>query len=134
MTVICYDSSRVFPGMCTKAHEGVFQGAPHGGAHTSSPKDLGCKQYNRHITILSSNPAVLSSNISVAGTKSDRSFELPPKAGPLYLWWAIGLHMCNKDMSEVRGRKFQNIRDAKRCLKLPNMIKDVRCIVLNLAI
>ena len=27
--------SRVFPGVCTKAHEGVFQGAPRGGAHTS---------------------------------------------------------------------------------------------------
>jgi len=30
--------SRVFPGVCTKAHEGVFQGAPRGGAHTSPPK------------------------------------------------------------------------------------------------
>ena len=29
--------SRVFPGVCTKAHEGVFQGAPRGGAHTSPP-------------------------------------------------------------------------------------------------
>ena len=46
------------------------------------------------------------------------------------------MHMCNKDISqksEVRGQKFQNIRDAERCLKLPNMIKDVRCIFLNLA-
>jgi len=30
--------SRVFPGVCTKAHEGVFQGAPRGGAHTSPPR------------------------------------------------------------------------------------------------
>ena len=29
--------SRVFPGVCTKAHEGVFQGAPRGGAYTSPP-------------------------------------------------------------------------------------------------
>jgi hypothetical protein len=29
--------SRVFPGVCTKAHEGVCQGAPRGGAHTSPP-------------------------------------------------------------------------------------------------
>ena len=29
--------SRVFPGVCAKAHEGVFQGAPRGGAHTSPP-------------------------------------------------------------------------------------------------
>jgi len=29
--------SRVCPGVCTKAHEGVFQGAPRGGAHTSPP-------------------------------------------------------------------------------------------------
>ena len=29
--------SRVFPGVCTKAHEGVFQGAPREGAHTSPP-------------------------------------------------------------------------------------------------
>ena len=29
--------SRVFPGVCTKAHEGVFQGAPRGGAHTRPP-------------------------------------------------------------------------------------------------
>jgi hypothetical protein len=29
--------SRVFPGVCMKAHEGVFQGAPRGGAHTSPP-------------------------------------------------------------------------------------------------
>jgi len=29
--------SRVFPGVCTMAHEGVFQGAPRGGAHTSPP-------------------------------------------------------------------------------------------------
>ena len=41
------------------------------------------------------------------------------------------MHMCKK--TQVRGRKFQNIRDAKRCLKLLNMIKDVRCTVLNLA-
>ena len=40
--------SRVFPGVCTKAHEGVFQGAPRGGAHTSPPysvsllEDLPC--------------------------------------------------------------------------------------------
>jgi len=32
--------SRVCPGVCTKAHEGVFQGAPRGGAHTSPPKFL----------------------------------------------------------------------------------------------
>ena len=46
------------------------------------------------------------------------------------------MRMCNKDISqksEVRGQKFQNIRDAKRCLKLLNMIKDVRFIVLYLA-
>ena len=30
--------SRVFPGVCTMAHEGVFQGAPRGGAHTSPPR------------------------------------------------------------------------------------------------
>jgi len=32
--------SRVCPGVCTKAHEGVFQGAPRGGAHTSPPLNL----------------------------------------------------------------------------------------------
>jgi len=33
--------SRVFPGVCAEAHEGVsqgLQGAPRGGAHTSPPK------------------------------------------------------------------------------------------------
>jgi len=29
--------SRAFPGVCMKAHKGVFQGAPRGGAHTSPP-------------------------------------------------------------------------------------------------
>ena len=29
--------SRVCPGVCTKAYEGVYQGAPRGGAHTSPP-------------------------------------------------------------------------------------------------
>ena len=46
------------------------------------------------------------------------------------------MHMRNKDISrksEARDRKFENIRDAKRRLKLPNMIKGVRCIVLHLA-
>jgi hypothetical protein len=32
--------SRVCPGVCTKAHEGVFQGAPRGGAHTSPPRQF----------------------------------------------------------------------------------------------
>jgi len=32
--------SRVFPGVCTMAHEGVFQGAPRGGAHTSPPNEV----------------------------------------------------------------------------------------------
>ena len=32
--------SRVFPGVCTMAHEGVFQGAPRGGAHTSPPMTM----------------------------------------------------------------------------------------------
>ena len=32
--------SRVCPGVCTKAHEGVFQGAPRGGAHTSPPRNV----------------------------------------------------------------------------------------------
>jgi len=32
--------SRVCPGVCTKAHEGVFQGAPRGGAHTSPPMTI----------------------------------------------------------------------------------------------
>jgi len=42
--------SRVFPGVCTMAHEGVFLGAPRGGAHTSPPQkkakeeDLYCWQ------------------------------------------------------------------------------------------
>ena len=36
--------SRVFPGVCTKAHEGVFQGAPRGGAHTSPPARINMKQ------------------------------------------------------------------------------------------
>jgi len=48
---------RVFPGMCTKAHEGVFQGAPRGGAHTSPPlhqlKELGLDSQRRaHKTVL----------------------------------------------------------------------------------